>query len=95
MIDDHYYIAAVINFFGSILLQSNVYIILRKLKDLHFSVILMVFGGIGAIESFILMITLGDGCIPQCGFDRNMMVVIGVISFIGRYLLNIPANNIF
>ena len=69
-LDSQYYVAAAINFVGAILLQSNVYIILRKLKSLHFSVTLTVFGAVGALESFILMMTLGDGCVPQCGNDR-------------------------
>ena len=47
VVDHQYYVAAAINFVGAILLQSNVYIILRKLKSLHFSVTLMVFGGVG------------------------------------------------
>ena len=69
--DSQYYVAAAINFVGAILLQSNVYIILRKLKSLHFSVVLTVFGAVGALESFILMMTVGDGCVPQCGIDRS------------------------
>ena len=47
VVDPQYYVAAAINFVGAILLQSNVYIILRKLKHIHFSVTLMVFGGVG------------------------------------------------
>ena len=71
VMDSQYYVAAAINFVGAILLQSNVYIILRKLKSLHFSVVLTVFGAVGALESFILMMTVGDGCVPQCGIDRS------------------------
>ena len=89
VMDSQYYVAAAINFVGAILLQSNVYIILRKLKHIHFSVTLMVFGGIGALESFLLMMTLGDGCVPQCGHDRLMMVLIGVLAFIGIYIIDI------
>merc|ERR1711874_955178 len=87
--DSQYYVAAAINFVGAILLQSNVYIILRKLKSLHFSVTLTVFGAVGALESFILMMTLGDGCVPQCGKDRYLMVAIGLISFVGQLLLTV------
>ena len=89
VLDHQYYVAAIINFVGAILLQSNVYIILRKLKHIHFSVTLMVFGGIGALESFLLMMTLGDGCVPQCGHDRAMMVLIGLLAFIGQFMLTV------
>ena len=49
----------------------------------------MVFGGIGALESFLLMMTLGDGCVPQCGHDRAMMVLIGLLAFIGQFMLTV------
>ena len=35
------------------------------------------------------MMTLGDGCVPQCGHDRLMMVLIGVLAFIGIYIIDI------
>ena len=69
-VDSQYYIAGVIVFFGSVLFQSNVYIMLRMLKGVHYSVTLTNFGTIGMLESAIFMFTLGDGCIPQCGEDR-------------------------
>ena len=50
-IDGEYYIAGGIVFAGSVLFQSNVYIMLRMLKSIHFSVTLLVFGIIGAMES--------------------------------------------
>ena len=49
--DHQYYVAGVVVFLGSVILQSNVYIILRLLKDVHFSVTLFIFGTIGALES--------------------------------------------
>jgi len=68
--DNQYYIAGVIVFCGSVLLQSNVYIILRMLKGVHYSVTLTIFGSIGMLESAFFMFTLGDGCIPECGEVR-------------------------
>ena len=49
-VDSEYYIASIVVFAGS-LLQANVYIILRMLKNIHFSVTLLVFGVVGTIES--------------------------------------------
>ena len=68
--DNQYYIAGVIVFFGSVLFQSNVYILLRMLKGVHYSVTLSIFGLIGMLESAVFMFALGDGCIPACGEDR-------------------------
>jgi hypothetical protein len=43
----------------------------RLLKDIHFSVTLANFGTIGALESAVFMVTLGEGgCIPSCGEAR-------------------------
>ena len=69
-------------FLGSFL-QSNVYILLRMLREVHWSVTLLVFGVVGAVESSVFMITLGSPCIPQCGYERAMMIAIGALSFIG------------
>lgn len=89
VLDQQYYIAGAIVFAGSVLLQSNVYILLRKLKGIHFSVTLFVFGSIGTIESAIFMFTIGNGCIPACGQDRYLMVGVGLISFLAQILLTV------
>merc|ERR1711936_1005172 len=72
--DNQYYIAGVIVFSGSVLLQSTVYIILRMLKSVHYSVTLTNFGTIGTLESAVFMFSLGEPCIPKCGHDRYFMV---------------------
>ena len=51
VLDQDYYVAGVVVFLGSVILQSNVYILLRMLKNVHFSVTLFAFGSIGALES--------------------------------------------
>eukprot|EP00090_Calanus_glacialis_P012853 TRINITY_DN21480_c0_g1_i2.p1 TRINITY_DN21480_c0_g1~~TRINITY_DN21480_c0_g1_i2.p1 ORF type:complete len:347 (-),score=48.63 TRINITY_DN21480_c0_g1_i2:38-1078(-) len=87
--DNQYYIAGVIVFFGSVLFQSNVYILLRMLKGVHYSVTLSIFGLIGMLESAVFMFALGDGCIPACGEDRLMMVGVGLLSFLAQILLTV------
>ena len=67
--DSQYYIAAVILFAGSFV-QAGVYIILRLLKNIHYSVTLTNFGTIGALESAVFMGTLGQSCVPACGYPR-------------------------
>ena len=69
VLDPQYYVAAVILFAGSFV-QAGVYIILRLLKDIHYSVTLTNFGTIGALESALFMGTLGESCVPACGHPR-------------------------
>merc|ERR1712025_563619 len=59
------------------------------LKNIHFSVTLLVFGVVGTIESSVFSMALGNGCIPECGFDRLMMVSIGLLSFIAQIMLTV------
>jgi len=86
--DQQYYIAAVIVFCGTFM-QAGVYIFLRALKGIHYSVTLSMFGTIGTLEASILMSTLGRPCLPACGATRLMMVGIGLLSFIGQICLTI------
>ena len=51
MFDSEYYVAGIVVLIGSVVLQSNVYILLRMLKEVHSSVTLFVFGVIGTLES--------------------------------------------
>ena len=51
MFDSEYYVAGIVVLVGSVILQSNVYILLRMLKEVHSSVTLFVFGVIGTLES--------------------------------------------
>jgi len=88
-LNNQYYIAGTIVFFGSVLFQSNVYIMLRMLKGIHFSVTLSVFGLVGMLESAVFMFALGDSCIPACGEDRLMMVGVGLLSFLAQILLTV------
>jgi len=84
-----YYIAGLVVCLGSMFLQSNVYILLRMLKGIHFSVTLTVFGLVGTVESAVFMFALGNGCVPQCGLDRYLMVAVGLLSFLAQILLTI------
>ena len=68
-VDPSYYLAACVVLAGT-LLQSTVYIILRMLKNIHYSVTLSNFGTIGTLESSVFMVTLGEGCVPACGRVR-------------------------
>ncbi|ALC45805.1 CG5281 [Drosophila busckii] len=74
---------------SSTLFGANVYILLRALKSLHFSVIMTNFGAIALIYTAIVCFAIGAVCWPACGRDRWLVVVLGIFSFVGQILLTL------
>ncbi|XP_034665302.1 solute carrier family 35 member G1 [Drosophila subobscura] len=75
--------------FSSTLFGANVYILLRALKNLHFSVIMTNFGATALVYTLIVSASIGAVCWPSCGRDRWLVVVLGVFSFLGQILLTL------
>ncbi|EDW80933.1 uncharacterized protein Dwil_GK11296 [Drosophila willistoni] len=74
---------------SSTLFGANVYILLRALKNLHFSVIMTNFGAIALVYTFIVCVAIGAVCWPSCGRDRWLVVILGIFSFLGQILLTL------
>ncbi|XP_064556424.1 solute carrier family 35 member G1 [Drosophila montana] len=74
---------------SSTLFGANVYILLRALKNLHFSVIMTNFGAIALVYTLIVCGSIGAVCWPSCGRDRWLVVVLGIFSFLGQILLTL------
>jgi len=74
---------------SSTLFGANVYILLRALKNLHFSVIMTNFGTVALVYTLIVCGSIGAVCWPSCGRDRWLVVVLGVFSFLGQILLTL------
>ncbi|KAL9873133.1 solute carrier family 35 member G1 [Glossina fuscipes fuscipes] len=74
---------------SSTLFGANVYILLRALKGLHFSVIMTNFGAFALIYTLIVCGSIGAICWPACGHDRWLVVVLGIFSFLGQILLTL------
>lgn len=74
---------------SSTLFGANVYILLRALKNLHFSVIMTNFGTIALVYTLIVCGSIGAVCWPSCGRDRWLVVVLGIFSFLGQILLTL------
>ncbi|CAD6996292.1 unnamed protein product [Ceratitis capitata] len=74
---------------SSTLFGANVYILLRALKGLHFSVIMTNFGAFALVYTFIVCRSIGALCWPACGHDRWLVVVLGIFSFLGQILLTL------
>ncbi|KAL7730028.1 hypothetical protein ACLKA6_009318 [Drosophila palustris] len=74
---------------SSTLFGANVYILLRALKNLHFSVIMTNFGAIALVYTLFVCGSIGAVCWPSCGRDRWLVVVLGIFSFLGQILLTL------
>lgn len=73
--------------FGSTLFGANVYILLRALKGLHFSVIMTNFGSFALVQTVFVSWLIGALCVPACGLDRLLVVCLALFSFSGQILL--------
>lgn len=77
---------ALVAFIGTIF-HANVYVLLRWLKGLHYAVIMMNFSIVAIVMSFLASYFLGSLCWLDCGKDRFMVLLLGVLSFAGQVLL--------
>lgn len=70
----------------STLFGAGVYIVLRKLKDVHHSVVMFNFGWIAVFETLIITSIFGFD-IPKCGLNQRLIVLLGIFSFCGQCLM--------
>lgn len=56
-------------------------------KGVHFSVILSSFGAFAILQTSLAAWVMGELCLPSCGRDRYLMVLLAVFSFAGQILL--------
>lgn len=85
-----YAIIAVI--FASICLQSNVFVLIRMLKNVHWSITNTVFGSIGCIQAITLAFIIGHNlCLPQSEMERFYIVLTGLLGFFGQYFMQMAA----
>lgn len=67
--------------------SANVYILIRKLKSLHYAVIMMTFAMVGIVMSHSASLAFGALCLP-CSFkERLYLLLLGIFSFCGQVLL--------
>lgn len=75
--------------FSATLFGANVYVLLRALKGLHFSVIMTNFGAFALIQTIGVTWVLDALCWPQCGLERLLVVALALFSFGGQILLTL------
>lgn len=76
----------------STIFGAIVYILLRTLKNLHFSVILVTFATYSILQTSGMAWATGKLCWPKCGTERLLVVALGIFSFSGQMLLTIAAQ---
>lgn len=69
------------------LFGANAYVLLRALKGLHFSVIMLNFGSFALIQTFLVSWAIGALCLPRSTTERLLVVALGLFSFGGQILL--------
>merc|ERR1719220_2573621 len=89
VVDNQHYIAAMI-VFASTFLQAAIYIFLRFLKGVHFSVTLFNVGSVGTIMLMGMVEILGQGsCIPPCGLTRHLLLILSFLAFTAQVCLTV------
>lgn len=66
-----------------------VFLLLRKINDVHYSVAGLFLGGTGVILCLILSLIFGVAEFPNGLFDWMMGIVLALTSFLGQSLLSI------
>jgi len=70
--------------FGNVFLWAPTFIILRKLKEVHWSVNLSIYGCIGFIECLIAVLIFTPLCLPESGLERFYLILIGILSLFAQ-----------
>lgn len=87
-VDRQHEIYGLISGLGATLVGSSAYILVRKVKELHYSVILFNFAWVALLESFFITYTIHDGIkVPQDNITPWLLISLGILSFYGQMLL--------
>lgn len=78
--------------FVSLFVNTCQFIILRKVKGMHQSVIMFNMGWVAILETSILTTFMGDFSLPMCGLQQGLLIMIGVLSYIGMTLLTMAVQ---
>ncbi|XP_035230074.1 solute carrier family 35 member G1-like [Stegodyphus dumicola] len=83
------FIYGILAAFASLIFSTGRFIVLRKVKSVHHAVIMFNSSWVAIIESVILTLLLGNFKWHSCGLDSILIVVLGIISYIGQTMLTI------
>lgn len=90
--DPQTFYAAIAMVFASAFLESNIYVLIRLLKNIDWSITNTFLGLIGCTQAICLLLVFkSDICLPELGSERLYMVLTGVLTFFGKYFLQVAA----
>ena len=72
---------------GSLLFSTCRFIVIRKIKSVHHSIIMFNFGLVAIIETATLTAIIGNFGWHDCGLQNFLIIVLGIVSFAGQTLL--------
>lgn len=72
---------------GSLLFSTCRFIVIRKIKKVHHSIIMFNFGWVAILETTFLAAIVGDFQWHDCGLQKFYIIVLGLVSFAGQTLL--------
>ncbi|XP_023226845.1 solute carrier family 35 member G1-like [Centruroides sculpturatus] len=90
---DEYYTLGMLSAFGCILLNAGVYVLVRKIKEVHYSVVTFSFGCVATIETSIITVAISGFKLPKCGLDQWLVVLLGVLSTIAQCLFTLALQS--
>jgi drug/metabolite transporter (DMT)-like permease len=76
---------------SSTIFSANVIILLRALRSVHYSVIMVNFGFFSTLFTFFVIFYSNGFCMPPCQ-DRFLILLIALFSFGGQILLTLSLN---
>ncbi|XP_015922680.2 solute carrier family 35 member G1-like [Parasteatoda tepidariorum] len=78
---------------GSVLILAFTFVTLRKMKDIHFSTVLLYFGSLGSLENAVITYFSAEFKWPRCEvLDRAEVIMIGVFGFMGHCFLTLAVQ---
>lgn len=73
----------------SLLFSTLRFIVIRKVKRVHHSIIMFNNGWVALLESLILTAIVGNFKWHDCGYEGLFIIVLGLVSYIGQTLLTV------
>lgn len=86
-------LAATAVIFSSVFLESNAFVLIRMLNNIHWSITNSVFGCIGFVQAICVALLIGQNvCLPDSGLETFYVVMTGCLGFFGQFFMQVAAS---
>ncbi|CAG2104795.1 unnamed protein product, partial [Medioppia subpectinata] len=90
---NHNHLYGVLAAFGCTFFGSLVFIFIRQLKDVHYSIIMFNFGWISIILTLIMTAIVNGFSMPKTLFEWGLSLSLGLLSFSGQALMTLALQS--